>query len=100
MVQNLLSSKKICVDVEGHKSKEKDLQFSVKQGSLAGPVLYLAYASTIQYAINVNLISGSCHNPSTGLNGFADDHSVKKSFKANSREEEKKYHGNTRNMYG
>ena len=50
-----LAPRKFVIDVEGHKSKEKDLQFSVPQGSVAGHVLYLAYASTIQYAINLNI---------------------------------------------
>ena len=84
-----LAPRKFVVDVEGHKSKEKDMQFSVPQRSLAGTVLYLAYVSTIQYAINISLTSDSCNNPFISVNGYADDHSVKKSFKANSRDEEK-----------
>ena len=35
------------------------------------------------------LTSRPCHNPFITLNGYIDDHSVKKDFKANSKDEEK-----------
>ena len=61
-------------------SKEIDLKFSVPQGSLAGPVLYLAFASTLRYVIpGTNMIN---------LNGYADDHSINKNFRADDRIEE------------
>ena len=52
--------------------------FLVPQGSCTGPMLYTVYASTLQYQISEGM----------DLNGFADDHSVNKSFKPNDRDEE------------
>ena len=72
--------RKFIVDIDGHHSREIDLKFSVPQGSLAGPVFYLAYASTLRYVI-----------PGTSLinvNGYADDHSLNKNFRADNRIEE------------
>ena len=62
-------------------STSRNLDFSVPQGSCAGPVLYLAYASTMQEIIP-SLIC---------LCRYADDHALKVSFKANhdDRNEEK-----------
>ena len=54
-------------------SKGCDLDCSVLQGSCVGPVLYLAYASSLQDVIPRGM----------PLHGFADDHSVEKSFHAN-----------------
>ena len=51
-------------------SKEHDLNCSVLQGSCAGPVLYLACASSLQDVIPRGM----------PLHSFADDHSVKESF--------------------
>ena len=39
------------VKVNSETSSVRDLPFSVTQGSCAGPVLYLAYASTMQNAV-------------------------------------------------
>ena len=44
----------------------RSLDCSVPQGSLAGPNLYSAYASTMQEVVPDDM----------GLNGFADDHSL------------------------
>ena len=49
-----LNPRKFVVNIDGHHSREIDLKFSVPQGSLAGPILYLAYASTLRYAIPAN----------------------------------------------
>ena len=49
-------------------SKKHNLDCSVPQGSCAGPVLYLGYASILQDVIPKGM----------PLHGFADDHSVKK----------------------
>ena len=51
-------------------SNENDLDCSVPQGSCSGPVLFLAYASSLQDVIPRGM----------PLHGFEDDHSVKKSF--------------------
>ena len=56
----------------------RSLDCSVPQGSLAGPNLYSAYASTLQEVVPDDV----------GLNGFADDHSLKRSFKADDRKAE------------
>ena len=57
------------VCIEDCYSEEKNLTFSVPQGSLNDPFLYLAYASTIQdFLIN--------HHHDTSIYGFADDHAL------------------------
>ena len=58
------------VSLHGVHSKEHQLTFSVPQSSVAGPVLYNAFASTLQ-----NLVQSSIK-----LYGFADDHTIKDSF--------------------
>ena len=75
-----LYPRKFIVNIHGHHSRDIDLKFSLPQGSLAGPILYLAYVSTLRYVI-----------PATSrinLNGYADDHSLQKNFKADNRIEE------------
>jgi hypothetical protein len=72
-----LRPRSLKVNVGSHYSREKDLTFSVPQGSCAGPVLYLAYASTLRKTIH----------PTLTLYGYADDHAVTKHFRANSRVE-------------
>ena len=47
------------------------MHFSVPQGSIQGAFLFIAYASTIPEIIP----------DSRQLNGYADDHSLRKSFK-------------------
>ena len=46
------------------------MAFSVPQGSCAGPVLYILYASTMQEEIPENI----------DLHGYADDHALKTRF--------------------
>ena len=53
-------------------SSDRDLTFSVPQGSCAGPHLYLAYASTLQEVIPQTIT----------IHGFADDHAIKISYPA------------------
>ena len=59
-------------------STNRAMDCSVPQGSLAGPNLYLAYTSTLQEIVPEEVC----------LNGFADDHSLKRSFKADGRKAE------------
>ena len=40
------------VNVNGSYSTSRQLNFSVQQGSLAGPFLYLAYAASLQYVVH------------------------------------------------
>jgi hypothetical protein len=67
-----LSNRKCKVNIGSQYSRDIDLNFSVPQGSCAGPVLYLAYASTLQEAVFSNI----------QLHGFADDHDLKNEFPA------------------
>ena len=66
------------VSIKSAYSAEKQLSFSVPQGSCAGPSLFLAYASTLQEVKSI----AECKpgTPAIVLNGFADDHSIKKEF--------------------
>ena len=63
-------------------STEKSLSFSVFQGSVAGPVLYNAYASTLEVVVSPPIV----------LHGFADDHTINHSIKAIPDEECKAIH--------
>ena len=58
------------------RSKEIDLPFSVPQGSCAGPVLYSAYASTLQEVINDQNEWTRINKP-IELHGFVDNHAYK-----------------------
>ena len=51
-------------------SSSQDLCFSVPQGSLCGPVLYNAYASTMNNVVP----------PAIATHAYADDHALKKEF--------------------
>ena len=64
---------KVCkVKMGTNFSISRSLDCSVPQGGLTGPNLYSAYASTLQEVVPDDV----------GLNWFADDHSLKRSFKA------------------
>ena len=66
------------VEIEGSRSSERSLDFSVPQGSCGSPVLYSVYASSLKTEILANV----------RLNALADDHSLNYAFKANNREQE------------
>ena len=53
--------------------KKKIMEFSIAKGSLQGAFLLTAYASTIHDVIKEDLT----------LNGFADDHSLRRPFNLN-----------------
>ena len=57
------------VNIHNANLEDKELCFSVPQGSCAGPVLYSAYASTLQEVVPLD------------LHGCADDHGVKTNLK-------------------
>ena len=61
-------------------SEEKNLTFSVPQGSLNGLFLYLAYASTIKDFLD------SRHHE-TNIYGFVDDHALRAEFVSGSEDE-------------
>ena len=85
------------VQIDDTKSKEIELTFSVSQGSCAGPVLYSAYATTLQEVIQDPHGSSSTYKP-IDLHGFADDHVYKKSFAAKSRTDETNTMGELENF--
>ena len=60
------------------RSSERSLEISVPQGSYGSPMLYSAYAHSLQMEIPA----------SVRLNTFADDHSLNYAFKANNMEQE------------
>ena len=66
------------VTVNGAYSKEKDLGVSVLQGSCVGANIFNLYCSPLQDVVPDDL----------QLSGFADDHSVRKAFKAGNTNEE------------
>ena len=66
------------VAVNGKYSDEKQLTYSVPLGSCSGTCLFNLYCSTLN-----DIIPSDLH-----LSGFADDHSVRKEFKANDRNAE------------
>ena len=75
---NYLQPRSCCVNIAKEYSKDISLTFSVPQGSCAGPVLYLVYASTLQEVIPGNF----------QLHGYADDHIFKCAFNASDRKAE------------
>ena len=56
------------VNIHNANSEVKELLFSVPQGSCAGPVLYSAYASTLQEVVSLD------------LHGYANDHGLRTNF--------------------
>ena len=66
------------VAVNGKYSDEKQLTYSIPQASCSGAYLFNLYCSTLN-----DIIPSDLH-----LSGFADDHSVRKEFRANDRNAE------------
>ena len=58
--------------------ERKSLNFSVPQGSCAGPVLYLSYAASISNVVSE--VSEEGDPRPISLNGCTNDHAMKKSF--------------------
>ena len=73
-----LRPRNLRVNVGLEYSVYRALDFSVPQGSVAGPILYSAYASTMQEVVPRDI----------DIYGYADDHELKKSFAGSSRNEE------------
>ena len=65
-------------------SNERDLPFSVPQGSCAGAQLFNLYCSTLHEVV----ISSDENEKPLSLYGFTDDHTVHDQFKANDRSAE------------
>ena len=66
------------VVIDGKYSREVNLDLSIPQGSCAGANIFNLYCSPLQEVVPPNL----------HINGFADDHSITDSFKANNRQQE------------
>ena len=77
-IESYLRPRNFKVQMNNSLSELIDLPFCVPQGSVAGPVAYYAYASTLREVVP----------PQVDLHGYADDHAYKMSFLANSRETE------------
>ena len=76
--QSYLDNRYCKVKIGKDYSERKSLNFSVPQGSCAGPVLYLSYAASISDVVSE--VSEEGDPRPKCLNGFADDHAMKKSF--------------------
>ena len=76
--KNYLASRNMKIKIGNTYSDEKELTFSLIQGSCSRANLFNMYSSTISNEIDSSL----------NLNGFADDHSFMKKFNPNSPGEE------------
>ena len=77
--KSYLMKRQARVKIKHELSDESDINFSVPQGSVLGPVLFNLYISILSYEIrDLPLL----------LSGYADDHGACNSFNSNSREEE------------
>jgi hypothetical protein len=69
-----LCDRSMCVQINDSFSTPREMNFSVPQGSVAGPVLFTAYVSSLPSIINENLGT---------IAGYADDHHLYRSFDPN-----------------
>ena len=60
------------VSIRGSTSQSRQLDYSVPQGSIQGVFLFITYASTLDLVMQPSGLE---------LNGFADDHSIRTTFK-------------------
>ena len=70
--RSYLVPRRFKVTINNKLSWPRQLDYSVPQGSIQGAFLFIAYASTLDQIVNSRYLT---------LNGFADDHSVRKAFK-------------------
>ena len=68
--QNYIQSRKFRVIIGEDKSEPRQLDYSVPQGSIQGTFLFISYDSTLD-EITKDLTTS----------GYADDHSIRKTFK-------------------
>ena len=69
-IESYLTNRQFWVQIEDKFSEVKTIDFSVPQGSILGPILFICYASTLQELLKN-------HN---SLSRYADDHSFIRSF--------------------
>ena len=77
-VESYLRPRSVKVNVGSAYSITHPIEFSVPQGSGAGPGFFSAYASTMKVIVPTTI----------AIHGYADDHALKKSFKGGSKPEE------------
>ena len=70
--RSYLVARKFRVTINNKSSWPRQLDYSVPEGSIQGAFLFIAYASTLDQIVDDRQLT---------LNGFADDHSVRKAFK-------------------
>ena len=68
------------VNIQNEYSDEIELPFSVAQGSCTGPYLFTLYCSTVKYTVPRTIT----------LLGYSDDHALKNTFNAKSRDDEQR----------
>ena len=66
------------VNIQNKYPDEIELQFSVAQGSCTGPYLFILYCSRVKYTVPRTIT----------LLGYSDDHALKNTFNAKSRDDE------------
>ena len=71
-ISSYLSSRRFQVQVGHLTSKTVEIDFSVPQGSILGPILFNCYASTLMEIIP--------ERKDSFLSGYADDHTINHSF--------------------
>ena len=71
MVHNYLKPRKFRVLIEKDKSQPRQLDYPVSQGSIQWAFLFISYVSTLDELIT-----------QLTLNGLADDHNVRRTFKS------------------
>ena len=70
--ESYLKPRRFRVVVGKEESHPRQLDYSVLQGSIQGAFLFVAYASTLDEIVDSTTLE---------LNGFADDHSIRRAFK-------------------
>ena len=83
---NYLKPRRFRVTIEEETSKPRLLDYSVPQGSIQGAFLFIAYTYTLDKVIDSSQLE---------LNGFADDHSVRSSFKPSKLDHTTEHHNIT-----
>ena len=71
MVWHIVTPRYCKVNMGKYFLNVRDHPLSVPQGSCAGPVLYLAYASTMEKVVSESIC----------VHRYADDHALRKSFR-------------------
>ena len=89
---NYLKPRRFRITIEEETSQPRLLDYSVPQGNIQEAFLFIAYTSTLDQVIDSSQLE---------LNGFADDHSVRSSFKPSKLDQYNRasHHCNHREIY-